>query len=238
MFAKRIIRRNFNMVEVMLAVIVVALGIASTFVLFPVGLNASKDAVAESRVADISETAALIVQSEVIPKIVDTDTVNKDGEKSYCFKIGDSSDYFCERPNASDNTVIDNAVDPEGLADSKKVSGTDLYKLGNGLYVYVSKVPDSGEVLFAAAVKVYLDRDSSSDNGFENEYFCTRDGIKKYSDIKGSAGNCINKFLLPVAVEVSWPVTVPAGDREKRVFRFELFNSEYDPGNDDDAQKS
>ncbi len=234
MFDKRIIRRNFNMVEVMLAVIVVALGIASTFVLFPVGLNASKDAVAESRVADISETAALIVQSEVIPNIVETAS-----NKGFSFKaIGSSNEYFCERPTASDDTEIDKSVDPESLEDSKKVSGTDLYKMGNGLYVYVSKVPDSGEVLFAAAVKVYLDRDSSSDNGFEDEYFCTRDGIKKYSAIKGSVNDCINKFLLPVAVEVSWPVTVPAADREKRVFRFELFNSEYDPGTDADAQKS
>ena len=234
MFDKRIIRRNFNMVEVMLAVIVVALGIASTFVLFPVGLNASKDAVAESRVADISETAALIVQSEVIPNIVETAS-----NKGFSFKaIGNSNEHFCERPTASDNTEIDKTVDPESLEDSKRVSGTDLYKMGNGLYVYVSKVPDSGEVLFAAAVKVYLDRDSSSDNGFENEYFCTRDGIKKYSVIKGSVNDCINKFLLPVAVEVSWPVTVPAADREKRVFRFELFNSEYDPGTDADAQKS
>jgi hypothetical protein len=234
MFDKRIIRRIFNMVEVMLAVIVVALGIASTFVLFPVGLNASKDAVAESRVADISETAALIVQSEVIPNLVETAS-----NKGFSFKaIGNSNEHFCERPTASDNTEIDKTVDPESLEDSKKVSGTDLYKMGNGLYVYVSKVPDSGEVLFAAAVKVYLDRDSSSDNGFENEYFCTRDGIKKYSAIKGSVNDCINKFLLPVAVEVSWPVTVPAADREKRVFRFELFNSEYDPGTDADAQKS
>ena len=236
MFDKRIIRRNFNMVEVMLAVIVVALGIASTFVPFPVGLNASKDAVAESRVADISETAALIVQSEDIPNIVETAS-----NKGFSFKaIGNSNEHFCERPTASDNTEIDQTVDPESLEDSKKVSGTDLYKMGNGLYVYVSKVPDSGEVLFAAAVKVYLDRDSSSDSGFKDEYFGTLRGNEKYSEllVKEGLSDFINKFLLPVAVEVSWPVTVPAADREKRVFRFELFNSEYDPGTDADAQKS
>ena len=39
---KKIIRHNFNMVEIMLAVIVIALGIAGTFVLFPVGLNAAR----------------------------------------------------------------------------------------------------------------------------------------------------------------------------------------------------
>ena len=37
------------MVEIMLAVIVIALGIAGTFILFPVGLNANKDATAESK---------------------------------------------------------------------------------------------------------------------------------------------------------------------------------------------
>ena len=233
MFAKRIIRRNFNMVEVMLAVIVVALGIASTFVLFPVGLNASKDAVAESRVADISETAALIVQSQVLPKIVDTT------DKKGCrFDISKDTEYICERSKISEITAIDEAVDPERLEDGKKVSGTDLYRIDKGLYVYVSKVPDSGEVLFAAAVKVYLDRNGDGDSGFKNEFFCTRNGIQEYKDFEGAVNDCINKFLLPVAVEVSWPVTVPVADREKRVFRFELFNSEYDPGTDDDAMKS
>ena len=233
MFDKRIIRRNFNMVEVMLAVIVVALGIASTFVLFPVGLNASKDAVAESRVADISETAALIVQSEVIPKIVDTGD-----EKGYRFSNYENNENFCKRSDVfGGSTVIDGAIDPENPGGSA-VSGTDLYRIDKGLFVYVSKVPDSGEVLFAAAVKVYLDQDG--DSGFENEYFCTIRGNKTYLDLreKQVGSDFINKFLLPVAVEVSWPVTVPAADREKRVFRFELFNSEYDPGTDADAQKS
>ena len=127
MFHKRFIRFNFNMVEVMLAVIVVALAIASTFVLFPVGLNASKDAAAEHRIADISEVALALIQSDILPNIV----VNNK-EKGYRFDSSKTGDYFCSPPTSSDKTAIDLPDVLEKL-DSFTNKGNNLYYADKGL---------------------------------------------------------------------------------------------------------
>ena len=72
---KRFIRYNFNMVEIMLAVIVIALGIAGTFVLFPVGVNANKDATAENNIADV----ALYTEAVIRSRLLHSDSANQQG---------------------------------------------------------------------------------------------------------------------------------------------------------------
>ena len=158
MMKNRIIRYNFNMVEVMLAVIVVSVGIASTFVLFPVGLNASRDAAAEHRLADISEVALSIIQSEILPEIVENSDTN-----GYRFK-NNADSKFCSGPEAGDDKINGSGV-LENLADSEKIVNTNLYKKGEGLYVYAV---EHGDVVdFAAAVKIYLD--GSGDSCFADD---------------------------------------------------------------------
>lgn len=219
MMKNRIIRYNFNMVEVMLAVIVVSVGIASTFVLFPVGLNASRDAAAEHRLADISEVALSIIQSEILPEIVENDA-----NKGYCFDSSKLNNYFCAQPKSDDNTAIDQPDVLEKLDSFTKKD--NLYNAGPGLYVYAV---EHGDVVdFAAAVKIYLD--GSGDSCFANEYFFSKDG-GTYSALDAKYKH-LTKYLLPVVVEISWPVTLPYAEREKRTFRFEMFNNEYDPQKD------
>ena len=228
MFHKRFIRFNFNMVEVMLAVIVVALGIASTFVLFPVGLNASNDAAAENRVAEISESVTMIIQSDILPQLLPP--AGADGKNSTGFAFTNTSTLFWDKTTSSG---IDVAIDADSeIASCTKIGETGLYKYksDNGIYLFVQKD-------FAAAVKVYLDQDSGNKTGFKDEYFCDPEkGNVKYSAM--ASDERINKFLLPVVVEISWPVTLPADEREKRVYRFEMFNRDYDLKDDVDAQKS
>ena len=52
---KRFIRHGFNMVEVALALAIIAIGISSILVLFPVGANANKAAIANNNLADIAD---------------------------------------------------------------------------------------------------------------------------------------------------------------------------------------
>ena len=231
MINKRVIRHNFNMVEIMLAVIIIALGLTSVFVLFPVGLNAARDAVAENHVSDIGETAANhIVQSVILPDAI--------GTTASAFKPLDTleSSYFCNPEDTAVKNLTDVPIDLNSLDDSNKFNDRDyLHKLANGVFVYVLRQQSTLEALFSAVIKIYFDRNSNS--GFEDEYFYTRSGdYQQYSTLKSSTGECINKFLLPVAIEVSWPATVPMEEREKRIFRFEMFNHEYDPGTDADAK--
>ena len=207
------------MVEIMLAVIVIALGLTSTFVLFPVGLNASKDALAANQSAEISEMALAIIKSELLPEIISNDAAT-----GYKFEIGsDAAGFkFVDAPGETglDNSNPDLNVDnlPEGL---KK------YGSSKGLYTYKS---DN----FSAAIKVYLDKSTDNPSGFHKEYFFSvkKSGEKEtydhhqYSEFESEVN--INDFLLPVAVEVSWPLHLPIEERKKQIYRFEIFNDKYD----------
>ena len=52
---KRQIRKHpFNMVEIALAMAIIAIGLSGILVLFPVGINASKSAIADNNLADIA----------------------------------------------------------------------------------------------------------------------------------------------------------------------------------------
>lgn len=247
---KRLTRNCFNMVEIMLAVIVIALGIAGTFVLFPVGLEANKAATAENSIADIAEYIAAFVQAEVVCQSVDTGN-----NKGFAFK--ESNDVFCAKTaDVSEAFEVDNVTfkSDENSTGKTLVSkggmplGESLYKHDNGIYVYRQLSGPEGNqyVDFSAVAKVYLDTTTANESGYGNEYFYDHKseddggggGFTLYSEIKGNDQHHIGKFLLPVIIEISWPATVPASDREKRYFRFEIFNDQYDVANDADAQKS
>ncbi len=221
---KRIIRHNFNMVEIMLAVIVIALGLTSTFVLFPVGLNATKDAVAENQISDIGEELITSIHHYILPKMFNTVF-----DKGFQFKSLDGlKDYFYDPENTTANVkaYIENGVEtPPGSE-----IGPAFFELGKGVYLFYTTTQ-----YLTAIATIKLDR--NSDSGFEDEYFYSRNGtFQKYSNLKSTTGDCINKFLLPIIVEISWPANIPLAEREKRIFRFDMFNFEYDPGKDTEAK--
>ena len=223
------------MVEIMLAVIVIALGIAGTFILFPVGLNANKDATAENSIADIAEYIASFIQAKTISDAID------DGANAFKSNVG---------LNTIDETYVEDGFDVDNIDSNvyKPIGGTDsLYKHeSKGIYLFrqYSGAADNRYVDFSAVARVYLDKakinpgvtPGNENSGFEEEkFFCHSGGYKPYSELKGNFGNTknfIGKFLLPVVIELSWPATAPYEDREKRYFRFEIFNDQYDPKDD------
>lgn len=56
------IKHNFNLVEILLALGVVAIGICSVMVLFPIGANANHDASMETYAADVADQILRIVK--------------------------------------------------------------------------------------------------------------------------------------------------------------------------------
>ncbi len=229
---KRLIRNNFNMVEIMLAVIVIALGIAGTFVLFPVGLNANKDATAENSIADIAEYVTAFVRAQCMTGGISTNAGNP-------FDTGELADVFCSRTaTVSDPVDVDNLSGSWKAASGNSGDAVDLakdslLKHSNGIYLYrqFSGPADAPYVDFSAIARVYIDKSDSNASGFNEEHFINVAGVdKKYSEISGTVN--IRKFLIPVVLELSWPATVPELEREKRYFRFEIFNDQYEIAND------
>lgn len=234
MMKKRLRRNNFNMVEIMLAVIVIALGIAGTFVLFPVGLNANKDATAENSIADIAEYVTAFVRAQCM-----TGGISGNAGNPFATDASALSSVFCDK----DTTVAD-PVDVDNLSGSnwKAASGSSsdsvdlakdaLLKHSNGIYLYRQFSGPATEpyVDFSAIARVYIDKSGTNASGFGEEYFIDITGVdrqyKNLSDVD------IRKFLIPVVLELSWPATVPELEREKRYFRFEIFNNQYEISKD------
>ena len=224
---KRFVRHNFNMVEIMLAVIVIALGIAGTFVLFPVGVNANKDATAENSIADIALYTEAVIRSRVL----------EDSNSRTGFLQSQVSQHFAA-PDPSGVDAVQAAADiydtTNWIAAIRSSDGPKTLRRRNGvpgvyLYRQLSGNPSAPVVDFSAIVRVYLDGGNTlnSNNSLDNEYFFRgRTNPERYSTMSGNVN--IFKFLLPVVMEISWPATVPYEEREKRYFRFEIFNTLYD----------
>lgn len=217
------------MVEIMLAVIVIALGIAGTFVLFPVGLNANKDATAENSIADIAEYVTAFVRAECLRRASNAN--------EGAFTTSSVSSVFSEaRPAIVDNVIEVESIDatkwrvPVGSVDISKASLLE-HSTERGIYLIrqLSGPDDDPFVDFSAVARVYIDGGNNlgENTSFDKEvFFRDRDVKEKYENTKGNVN--IFKFLLPAVLELSWPATVPYADREKRYFRFEIFNSLYE----------
>lgn len=119
-------RHGFNMIEIVLALGVAGIGIAGVMGILPVAINASKNAVADSYVADIANTFFSFIEV----------TVKKEVNWA-SFPVEKTA-----HPQLPEHVPVD--------AWSNVVTGMDgLYDLGNG--IYGAKMGDS----FAAHVAVW-----------------------------------------------------------------------------------
>ncbi|WP_302812132.1 type IV pilus modification PilV family protein [Victivallis vadensis] len=75
-------RHYFNMIEVALALAIIAIGLSSILVLFPVGLNANKSSIANNNLADVAEYMIGYLRAYTIANW------NSDGSNKY-LEIGD-----------------------------------------------------------------------------------------------------------------------------------------------------
>ena len=241
---KRLRRNNFNMVEIMLAVIVIALGIAGTFVLFPVGLNANKDATAENSIADIAEYVTAFVRAEVLvaSRSGDDDNPTEDVSKGFNTKKSfyESGDKYKETVEV-DNP--DNWEIPETHKSRHKSGSSGSSESEKGVAMILSHSSEKGVFLvrqlsgpegnrfvdFAAVARVYLDNKDADGTGLTGEYFpsANADITDMTQEATAEEIQALKKSFLPAILELSWPASVSYEDREKRYFRFEVFNDHF-----------
>ena len=221
------------MVEIALAIVIIAIGLSSVLVLFPIGINATRAAVEESLVPEVSEYIVHYI-------------------KSSFFKV------WATQPDASNPKFA--AFLSDGFENIKKVEPEDVEKLTysvddfdalkkggkNGLYKF-TKTNADGET-FTALVKVWKpaadDLLKSGDshcplfipdvyNLTENENPQATAGNIRYDDGSGkefparpklTENDLFPKFAQSVLVEISWPVERPEDERNKRTFRVDVYN--------------
>jgi hypothetical protein len=201
---------KFNMVEIALAMVVIALGISGILGLFAVGVNAKKAAISENNIADVAEYMLGTYRTVILNHIYENP-----GSSGVLKGIGLSS-------KPSDDDVDDSKWDIDDSSLKRfKVASTEThiyYKTGTipQVFCYMPsrttadgvKIPDCqiiGRIWAENPQVEYRDwaKDTVSNASFD---FYTKD------------------YAMKVLLELSWPVEKKYEDREKRVFVMYITN--------------
>ena len=189
------------MVEIALATAVIAIGISSILVLFPIGINATRAAMEENCYSDAVDTVTAFVKSEFM-KRWETETFG---------------DYPTSEGNEQYNTTLQGFTDEVGTEKSGlKYSGK------KGLYQF-TRLGKDGEEIFSAEVKIWL-QEKALQTGDTTPFFIPSvddDSMKSESELYKSGGSesglGIGDFAKSVWVEISWR-------DEVRTFRIDIYN--------------
>lgn len=250
------IRYSFNMVEIMLAIVIIAVGMSSVFVLFPTGLNAHKTAVAENSIADLAEYIVSAVRADIE---VENTTPAADDTSANAEKTLDGTKFKNRLDDFKSRSASENAAkvtpDPDNLSNwdpvrnynsknsSSDKSDVSILKNSDGIYYIrqLSGPEDDRFVDFSAIARIYKDEEDwldheffisfvRSGNNLSTDY---KKGIKKInvdsSDETVETEVVYEKFIMPLVLEISYPADAEYEQREKRYFRFEIFNESYGP---------
>lgn len=235
---KRLIKYNFNMVEIALALAILAIGMSSILVLFPVGINANKSAIADNNLADIGEylmgylRAGCAAEWAKIAKDrqdqIDAGNMNPSGPTA--------NDFFFSRKIAKDYSSVKDLGETDGkgidpLSATYEKGGSrsitdNLYLLQSSGSTYANSAflykQMTGEILdFAAVVKVWKE---------EYSFYALKASNNTYDKVTVNPGNInspINQYATVLCIEISWPAQAPYAQREKRLFRQEIFNEAF-----------
>lgn len=209
------------MVEIALALAVLAIGISSILVLFPVGINANRSAIADNNLADISEYLMGYLRAgcaaEWAKIAADKNNTPSGNDFFFTNKIATS---YTDISTAGDSTGIDpESTDYADTDSNTRRISSNLYQVSTtGTYpnsVFLYKLTTGDIVDFAAVVKVWR----------ENPDFLIRKEDNSIVSIP-SPGN-LRPYATVLCIEISWPAQAPYAQREKRLFRQEIFNEAY-----------
>ena len=224
-------RQCFNMIEILLAIAIIAIGISSVMVLFTSGLRTGNDAIVSSDFPNAAESLLAAVRRNAL-------------------QYGEANGWNANIDNTSVYPVVPSTGWPE-LKDTANIelsdfgniaaSGESVISIASGsklLYrqLAASAVSDDGTVTeyapsFSAVAEVR--RVSSptdiltSHPWFPLNNLETKDGTSsKFTDSDGQDSQ--NRCRRVLEVRISYPADLPAASREYKIYRLELFNYKYD----------
>lgn len=220
---------KFNLVEIMLAVVILALGMTSVFVLFPAGLSNHRSAIAENSVADVAELLISQLRANISLYADADDMVVRDRKGN-------------EVTLKTYDDLGDDPGGPDGNIDwDEDEDWTFKETDDDGIYLvrHLSGPSGSRYADFTAIAKVYIEDDLK-----DEMFIYTTDGDQKLVKSVGSVSGGykdpdtndviikpvadLKAVALPLVVEISYPGDRKEEEREKSYFRFEIFNEKYE----------
>ena len=230
------------MVEIALAIAIIAIGISAILVLFPIGINATRAAMDENSSTDVAEYIANFVRGKYLthwkqqfdtwnsgdktgtlnftaPTLWTATTDTPPGENA---ELSPEPGYTCE------------VKDPEG-----KTLKVGLQKYSDGWY-YFNRVSPEGVESFSAQIKIKSVKEDITTAADSTNAKCpiyVPDAANTFTpkvvgeggiQLQSSTGNVdFGAFAQSAMVEISWPANLPEDERTKRVFRVDVYNPYY-----------
>ncbi|MCF6175047.1 MAG: hypothetical protein L3J71_04730 [Victivallaceae bacterium] len=223
-------KQYFNMIEIALAIAIIAFGMSSILVLFPVGLNASRDSMADNYSADAVEQFVSYIQAYA----------NKGATEYDNLFITSTALYFITdtQPPATDinlDSFGDNVLPPSPLTSgflkelrddsvTSRIAGWDLYQAYDA---------DNGGTSGSKKQIYFLVHRSNSPDITPAKYdFMATMAIWKspvtvriYTKTVGAleiTESTLYDDFAALNIEISWPLNKPYKDRQKRYYQFTI----------------
>ena len=208
--------KRFTLVEVTMAIAVIAIGMVGVMGLFPIGFQASRDAVGDNFSSQLTQQflqmVALQAKAYTVPEYDASGNVIADtGIDGWGNYITGSPQAGCKDIN---NKITGDKASTSDLQFTVNKSDPFLGNPDFGIYnidknkgVYYLESKSGNIVDFSAAVSIWQDDLTYDDDGTGNA-----DGIIS------------NQYGRRLFVEISWPVKVPYDDRQKRYYMLDVFN--------------
>lgn len=207
------IKYNFNMVEIALATAVIAIGISSILVLFPIGINATRAAMEENCYSDAVETVTAFVKSEFIKSWASS--WNSEPSNIFPSNRPNSSNSYKTKLSITEEVKVGSNTEYSGLIGSGTPGDYKFTRLGR-----------DGEEIFSAEVKIWLANSDLKESGTDTASpvyipFVEDGSMRLQSQLSKSGetelGLDLEKFAQSVLVEISWR-------DEVRTFRIDVYN--------------
>ena len=187
-------KQHFSLVELMLALGVVAIGVCSIMVLFPIGANASRDASMETFIAQAADQL-LNFQKYNLYSSWDLTTIpsSKTNEGNTGGIV-----FTTTKANWNRNTMLPNLftyTDPtKGLY--QLVSYKNVYDVNDAEHpLYI----DNSDIDYRVIMKIY------------------------YNPIVVGSSTYSTDIAVRLNVEASWPAEIPDGQRQKVLYTLDVF---------------
>lgn len=207
-------KNYFNLIEISLAIAVLAIGLSSIMVLFPVGIKANSAAIVDNNLPDIAGQFIGTLQTQVAGAIA---------KERADFPTAEIVLY---------NILKDKLLIPESLpaGDSPTgwtvVSPTLSYSTGTPrLY----RVEQTSEVTVNGSSETVTDFSAEIRLGLDNYGDFFYNGLSVTDSSYASELAEIKKYFVGVNMEISWPTDIPYAKRKEmgnlKTFRLEFYNN-------------
>ena len=209
----------FNMVEILLALGVIAIGICSVMVLFPVGANASRDSIMEEYAATSAEQMLNMINFRLHMYDAGTHSTTK----YWNDYIGTTPEGNGSLTSGSTGRPSDTDIAALDLNDATDwSSGTNALLGGTALKGRIFSQSGSSNTYFQ--IVVHKDGDKADLSDVDEAKIDFRALAVLWVDkVDFNGTNLPYTYAARLNLEVSWPVEIPYASRQKSYYTLEVF---------------